>query len=137
MPTPLNYSVVNPPHFSSVHQQSSSSSQNTTPESQASSIPGWTSPDLSNTMPSPSTNNGGRNIYGCVVYVYKFTTSQQKHHAIISLKHYHELCNMNYPSYMFLSPPYIPNIELLSQSTISSLDSGSFGRKRYHGNIQQ
>ena len=29
---------------------------------------------------------------------------------------------------MFVSPPSIPNIELLYQSTISSLDSGSFVR---------
>ena len=38
---------------------------------------------------------------------------------------------------MFVSPPPIPEIELLSQSTISSLDSGSFDRNRADGNIQQ
>ena len=38
---------------------------------------------------------------------------------------------------MFVSPPSIPNIEFLSQSTISSLGSGSFGRNRYDVNIQQ
>ena len=38
---------------------------------------------------------------------------------------------------MFLSPPPIPNIESLSQSTISSLDSGSFNINRADGNIQQ
>ena len=38
---------------------------------------------------------------------------------------------------MFLSPPPIPNIESLSQSTISSLSSGSFGRNIYDMNIQQ
>ena len=53
------------------------------------------------------------------------------------LQHYHELCNMNDPSSMFLSPPPIPNIESLSQSTISSLDSGSCDRNRADGNIQQ
>ena len=37
---------------------------------------------------------------------------------------------------MFVSPPPIPNIESLSQSTISSLDSGSFGRNRSDINIQ-
>ena len=38
---------------------------------------------------------------------------------------------------MFVSPPPIPNIESFSQSTISSLDSGSFDRNRADGNIQQ
>ena len=38
---------------------------------------------------------------------------------------------------MCVSPPPIPNIESLSQSTISSLDSGSFGRNRDEVNIQQ
>ena len=38
---------------------------------------------------------------------------------------------------MFVPPPPIPNIESLSQTTISSLDSGSFGRNRAGVNIQQ
>ena len=38
---------------------------------------------------------------------------------------------------MFFSPHPIPNIESLSQSTISSLDSGSFGRNQDDVNIQQ
>ena len=38
---------------------------------------------------------------------------------------------------MFVYPPPIPNIESLSQSTISLLDSGSFGRNQYDVNIQQ
>ena len=38
---------------------------------------------------------------------------------------------------MFVSTPHIPNIESLSQSTISSLDSGSLGKKRSDVNIQQ
>ena len=38
---------------------------------------------------------------------------------------------------MFVSPPPIPNIESLSQSTISSLDSGSFDRNRSDVNIKQ
>ena len=37
---------------------------------------------------------------------------------------------------MFVSTPPIPNIESLSQSTISSLGSGSFGRNRSDVNIQ-
>ena len=53
------------------------------------------------------------------------------------LQHYHEFCNTNEPSSMFVSPPPITNIESLSQSTISSLYSGSFGRNRYDMNIQQ
>ena len=44
---------------------------------------------------------------------------------------------MNDPSSTFFSPPPIPNIESFSQSTISSLDSGSFVRNRSDGNIQQ
>ena len=38
---------------------------------------------------------------------------------------------------MFVSPPPIPNIESLSQYTISSLDSESFGGNRVDVNIQQ
>ena len=38
---------------------------------------------------------------------------------------------------MFVSPPPIPNIESFSQSTISSLDSGSFDRNRADGSNQQ
>ena len=38
---------------------------------------------------------------------------------------------------MLVSPPPIPNIESLSQYTISSLDSGSCDRNRDDGNIQQ
>ena len=44
---------------------------------------------------------------------------------------------MNEPSSMLVSPPPIPSTESLSQSTILSLGSGSFGRKRYDVNIQQ
>ena len=121
---PLNNSVINPPQLSSVCQQSSRSSHNTTHELQASSIPGQTSPDLSNNMPPPSTNNGSRKIYGCMVDVSKLTPEQQQQHAVMLLQHYNELCNTNEPSLMFVSPPPIPNIESFSQSTISSLDSG-------------
>ena len=53
------------------------------------------------------------------------------------LQNYHGLCNTNDPSSMFVSPTTITNIESLSQSTISSLDSGSFGGKRADTNIQQ
>ena len=102
-----------------------------------SSIPGRTSPDPSNTMPPPSTNTGSYNIYGCMVDVSKLTPAQRQHHAVMLLQHYHELCNTNDPSSMFVSPPPIPNIESLSQSIISSLDSGSFGRNRADVNIQQ
>ena len=38
---------------------------------------------------------------------------------------------------MFVSTPHIPNIESLSQSTISSLDSGSLDINRADRNIQQ
>ena len=53
------------------------------------------------------------------------------------LHHYHELCNTNEHSSMFVYPTTIPNIESLSQSTVSSLDSGPFGRNRADVNIQQ
>ena len=125
---PWNDSVINPTQLSSVLQQSSSSSHNRIHELQASSIPGRTSPDPSNNMPPPSTNNGSCNIYGCMVDVYKLTPAQRQQHTVTLLQNYHELCNTNYPSSMFLSPPPIPNIKSLSQSTISSLDSGSFDR---------
>ena len=60
---PWNDPFINPTQMSSVSQQSSSSSPNTTHELQASSILGRTSPDPSNTVPPPSTNDGNRNIY--------------------------------------------------------------------------
>ena len=72
-----------------------------------------------------------------MVDVYKLTPEQRQHHAAILLEHYHELCNTNDPSSMFVYTPPIPNIESLSQSTISSLDSGSFDRNRSDGNNQQ
>ena len=67
----------------------------------------------------------------------KLKLAQRQQHAVMLLEHYHELCNTNDPSSMFISPPPIPNIESFSQSTISSLDSGSFDRNRDDGNIQQ
>ena len=115
---PLNNSVINPPQLSSVCQQSSISSPNTTHDLQASSIPGRTSPDPSNTMPPPPTNDGNRNIYGCMVDVSKLTPAQRQQHAVMLLDHFHELCNTNDPSstyflYLlfptlnhFLNPPY-------------------------------
>ena len=100
-------------------------------------VTGRTSPDLSNTMSPTSTKNGSRNIYGYVVDVPKMTPAQRQQHAVMLLQHYHELCNTNDPSSMFISPPPIPNIESLYQFTISSLDSGSFSRNRSDVNIQQ
>ena len=135
--SPWNDPFINPTQLASFFQQSSSSSPNTTHELQASSIPGRTSPDPSNTMPPPSTNDGSRNIYGCMVDVSKLTPEQRQQHAVMLLEHYHELCNTNGPSSTFFSPPPIPNIESFYQSTISSLDSGSFDRNRADGNIQQ
>ena len=97
VPPPLNDSVINPTQLSLIRQQSSSSSHNTIHELQASSIPGRTSPNPSNTMPPPSTNNGSHNIYGCMVDVSKLTLAQRQKHAVMLLQHYHELCNTNYP----------------------------------------
>ena len=98
VPHPLNDSVINIPQLYLVCQQSYISSQNITPESQASSIPGRTSPDPSNTMPLPSTNNESLNIYECMVDVSKLTPLQQQQYALLLLQNYHELCNMNDPS---------------------------------------
>ena len=67
----------------------------------------------------------------------KLKPAQQQHHAVMLLQHYHELCNTNDPSSIFLSPPPITNIESLSQYAISSLDRVSFGRNRADVNIQQ
>ena len=72
-----------------------------------------------------------------MVDVSKLTPAQQQQHYIMLLNHYHELCNTNDPSSMFVSPPPIPNIESLSQSTISSLDNGSFDKNRADVNIHQ
>ena len=95
---PWNDPFISPTQLSSVRQQSSSSSPNTTHELQASSIPNRTSSDPSNTMPPPSTNNGSRNIYGCMVDVSKLTPAQRQQHAVMLLEHYHDLCNTNDPS---------------------------------------
>ena len=67
----------------------------------------------------------------------KLTPEQRQQHAVMLLQHYHAFCNTNDPSSMFVSPPPIPNIESLPQSTISSLDSGSFDINQTDGNIQQ
>ena len=72
-----------------------------------------------------------------MVDVSKLTPSQRQQHAIMVLHHYPELCNKNDPSSMFVSPPLIPNIESLSQSTISSLGSGLFFGNRAAVNIQK
>ena len=72
-----------------------------------------------------------------MVDVSKLTPEQRQQHTVMLIQHYHELCNMNDPSPIFLSPPPIPNIESFSQSTISSLDSGSFGRNQADVSIQQ
>ena len=69
--------------------------------------------------------------------VSKLTLSQQQQHAIMLLQHYHRFCNTNYLLSMFVSPPHNPNIESLSQLTISSLGSGSIGRNRADVNIKQ
>ena len=132
---PWNDPFINTTQLFLVRQQSSRSSFNTTHELQDSSIPGRTSPDPSNTMPPPLTNNGSRNTYGCMVDVSKLKPAKRQKHAVMLLQHYHELCNTDEPSSMFVSPPPIPNIESLSQSTISSLDSGSCDRNRADGNI--
>ena len=97
LPHSLNDLVINPPQLSSFHKQLYRSSQNTTPESQASSIPGGTSADPSNTIPPPSTNNGGRNIYGCMVYVSKLTPEQRQPLDVMLTQHFYELCNTNDP----------------------------------------
>ena len=111
VPHPLNDQVINPTQLSSVCQQSSISSNNTTHELQATSTPGRTSPDPSNTMPPPSTNNESRNIYEYMVDVSKLTLAQRQQHAVMLLQNYHELCNMNDPSSISVSLPTIPNIE--------------------------
>ena len=100
-------------------------------------MPGQNSPDPSNTMPPLSTNNGSRNIYGCIFDVFKLTSEQRQQHAVMVLQHYHDLCNKDDHSSMFVSPPPIPNIESLSKCTISSLDSGSLGRNQADVNIKQ
>ena len=136
MTPPLNDSVTNPPLLSSVCQQSFRSSQNKTPELHASSLPGGNSANLSNTIPPPSTKNGSRNIYGYMVGGSKWTLEKLQQHSVMLLQYYHGLCNTNEPSSMFVSPPPIPNIESLSQSTISSLGCGSFGKNISDVNIQ-
>ena len=76
-------------------------------------------------------------MYGCMVDVSKLTPAQRQQHAVMLIQNYHELCNTNDPSSMFVSPPSIPNIESLSQSNLSSLGSGSFSRNQPDVNIQQ
>ena len=88
-------------------------------------------------MPPLFTKNRIRNIYGCMMDVSKLTPAQVQQHAMMLLQNYHDLCNTNKSSSMSVSPPPIPNIGSLSQSTISSLGSGSFDRNRYDVNIQQ
>ena len=58
-----------------------------------------------------------------MVDVSKLTLAQRQQHAIMLIQHYHELCNTNDPSAMFISQPHIPKMETLSQLTTASLDS--------------
>ena len=67
VPPPLNDSVINTTHLSSVCQQSPRSSYNTTHKLQAYSIPGRNSPDPSNTMPPPSSKNTRLTVSVCVL----------------------------------------------------------------------
>ena len=62
---------------------------NTTHDLQASSIPGRTSPDPSNTMPPPPNNDVNHNIYGCMVDVSKLTPAQRQQHAVMLIENYH------------------------------------------------
>ena len=72
-----------------------------------------------------------------MVDVSKLISAQRQQHAVMLLHHYHKLCNTNDSSTIFVSPHPIPNIESLSQSTILSLDSESFGINRADVNIKQ
>ena len=72
-----------------------------------------------------------------MVDVSKLKPAQRQQHAVMLLRNYQELCNTNDPSPMFVSTPPITNIESLSQSTISSLGSGSFGINISDVNIKQ
>ena len=123
-PLPMNDSVMYPTQMYSVCQQSSISSQNIVHELQASSIPSWNSPDPLNTMSTTSSNKLSHNNYGRMVDVSRLTPAQLQQHDVILLQNYHELCNTNKPSSMFVSPTPIPNIESFSQSTILSFESG-------------
>ena len=60
-----------------------------------------------------------------MVGVSKLTPAQRHQNAVMLFQHYHDLCNRNDSSSIFVSLPHIPNIEELSQSTILSLDSES------------
>ena len=95
VPTTFNDSVINPPHISSVGKQSSSSSHKTTHELQTSSIPGRNSPDPSNIIPAPFTNNGSRNICGCMVDVSKLKPVQLQKPAVMLLQNYNKFFNTN------------------------------------------
>ena len=119
VPPPLNDSVINTTQLSSGFKKSSRSSHNKTNELQASSILRQTSPDSSNTMPSLSTNNRSCNIYGCMVDMSKFIPAKRQKHAVMLLQHYHELCNMNVPSSMFVSIIrwYEPSFIIWTQSS--------------------
>ena len=72
-----------------------------------------------------------------MVDVSKLVPAQQQQHAVMLLQNNQKLCNTNEYSSMFVSTPPIPNIESLSQSTISSLDSGSFVINRADVNVRQ
>ena len=97
LPTLLNDRFINPPQMSLVSQQSSSSSQNTTPDPQASSITGHTSADLSNTMPPPFTKKRNHNICVFMVDVSNLALAQWQNNAIMLLQHYHKFCNTTDP----------------------------------------
>jgi uncharacterized protein (UPF0335 family) len=82
-------------------------------------------------------NIRSNNVYRNIVDVSKLTNEEQQEHAAMLLQHYQELCNTNDDATTFISPPPLPNISLLSTSTISSLGNLSPGRMSSTANKDQ
>ena len=62
--------------------------------------------------------------YGGIVDVTRLTSAQREEFDRMIITQYHALCNENEEPSSFVSTPPIPNIDSLSQSTISSLGTG-------------
>eukprot|EP00978_Attheya_sp_CCMP212_P017891 scaffold48234_cov60-Attheya_sp.AAC.5 len=132
MPAPLNVttptshhpsSAMTPPliqHASTVNDATAQPNPCAKPAPPIDTEP--TSHHPSSAMAPLLSNQGSHNFFGSsMVDVNQLTPLQREQHTTMIIQHYHALCNTNKDSSTFVSPPPIPTIESLSQSTVSSM----------------
>eukprot|EP00978_Attheya_sp_CCMP212_P042643 scaffold263509_cov41-Attheya_sp.AAC.1 len=123
---PLEDSVIHP-QLPSTQQSPSVSFSRTTPQPNTGAMPTRvngttpTSHHRDTSVEPPLHNRESHNNYGGIVDVNRLSQSQREQLDTMIIQQYLALCNTNEDSSTFVSPPPIPTIESLSQSTVSSL----------------